>query len=151
MDRSDTAVLDAGVLRAPVDAPMAERLAAIFNDVTEVLREHRVDFMAVESLWAHYKHPRTAIQMGHARGVILLAAAMEGVPVYDYPPARIKKSLIGHGRADKARMQAAVQQRLNLSALPEPHDVADAMAIALCALEERRRADRLAQRMESQR
>ena len=144
-------VHDAGVLRIAVEQDMADRLAAIWNDLSEVIHEHRPDAMAVESLWAHYKHPRTAIQMGHARGVILAAAAVEGLSVYDYPPARIKKSLMGNGRANKAQMQAAVQRRLGLAAVPEPHDVADAMAIALCCLEERQRAAILAGNQESSR
>src|SRR5947209_617790 len=76
--------------------------------------------------------PRTAILMAHARGVIVLAAAQRGVPVFGYAASRIKKTLTGSGKAPKAQMQHAVQGELGLDRLPEPHDVADACAVALC-------------------
>jgi crossover junction endodeoxyribonuclease RuvC len=88
--------------------------------------------VAVEELYAHYKHPRTAILMGHARGVILLSAARLGIEVRSYAATRIKRYLTGNGRATKAQMQRAIQTALGLGTLPEPPDVADAMAIAMC-------------------
>jgi crossover junction endodeoxyribonuclease RuvC len=88
--------------------------------------------MVVEQLFAHYEHPRTAILMGHARGVILLAAAKNDVPVVSYAASRVKKTITGHGRATKEQMQHAITRELKLPKLPEPHDVADALAIALC-------------------
>jgi crossover junction endodeoxyribonuclease RuvC len=87
----------------------------------------------VEKLYAHYAHPMTAILMGHARGVILLCAARRGIELVELPANRIKKSLTGHGHASKAQMQRSVQQLFKLKELPEPPDVADAIAIALCA------------------
>jgi crossover junction endodeoxyribonuclease RuvC len=88
--------------------------------------------MVVEQLFAHYEHPRTAILMAHARGVLLLGGAQRNVPVLSYAAARIKKTITGHGRASKDTMQRTIQRELGLPRLPEPHDVADALAVALC-------------------
>lgn len=130
----DPAVIDAGVFRADPDLPLAQRLQQLHHDITELLQEHRPDQMAVEELYAHYRHPRTAILMGHARGVFLLAAAQQTVPVLDFSATRVKKSLTGTGRASKQQIQRAVTLRLNLPCIPEPPDVADALAIAMCCL-----------------
>ncbi|MGB2985478.1 MAG: crossover junction endodeoxyribonuclease RuvC [Phycisphaerae bacterium] len=127
-------VVDAGICRFDEKLPLAERLAAIERDISSILAEHQPDLVAVEQLYAHYKHPRTAILMGHARGVILLAAAKLGIEVRSYAATQVKRYLTGNGRATKAQMQRAIQTTLGLSALPEPADVADALAIALsCA------------------
>jgi crossover junction endodeoxyribonuclease RuvC len=88
--------------------------------------------MAVEELYAHYDHPRTAILMGHARGVIFLAAAQVGIPVVSYAATQVKKLVTGNGRAPKDQVQRTVQQELGLAQLPDPPDVADALAVALC-------------------
>src|SRR5262249_43239306 len=88
--------------------------------------------LVVEQLFAHYEHPRTAILMAHARGVILLAGAKAGLAVTSYAAARIKKTITGSGRATKEQMQHAMMRELDLAVLPEPHDVADALAVALC-------------------
>ena len=86
----------------------------------------------MEQLFAHYDHPRTAILMAHARGVILLAATENGLPVVSYAPTRIKKTVTGHGRATKDQVQRTIQRELGLAELPDPPDVADALAVALC-------------------
>ena len=86
----------------------------------------------MEELYVHYKHPRTAILMGHARGVLYLAAAEHDIPVVSYAATRIKKAVTGSGRAGKAQVQGMVQTVLGLPDLPEPPDVADAAAAALC-------------------
>jgi crossover junction endodeoxyribonuclease RuvC len=88
--------------------------------------------MALEELYSHYDRPRTAILMGHARGVICLAAAQAGIPVLHYSATQIKRILTGSGRASKAQVQRAIQRELALSDPPEPPDVADALAAALC-------------------
>ena len=88
--------------------------------------------VVVEQLYAHYQHPRTAILMGHARGVILLAASLRDLPVVSYNATRIKKTVTGSGRASKEQVQRTVQRELGLAQLPEPPDVADALAAALC-------------------
>ena len=88
--------------------------------------------VAVEQLYSHYEHPQTAILMGHARGVIFLAAGQRGLPVISYAATRIKKTITGNGRASKEQVQRTVQRELGLPQLPEPPDVADALAVALC-------------------
>jgi crossover junction endodeoxyribonuclease RuvC len=128
-------VCEAGVVRTALGraaADMAQRLRTLYTGIEEIIREFRPGAVAVEQLYAHYEHPRTAILMGHARGVILLAAGQHEVPVISYNATRIKKTVTGHGRATKDQMQRAVQRELGLPRLPEPHDVADALAAALC-------------------
>lgn len=126
-------VLEAGVIRSGGAAiALAKRLETIHCGVLEVLDAFPPAAMALEQVHSHGEHPRTAILMAHARGVIMLAAALRGVPVHGYAAARIKKSLTGSGRAPKAQMQHALRTELGLDRLPEPHDVADACAVALC-------------------
>ncbi len=126
-------VIEAGVIR-PGDGKvsMGRRLAVIHQGVVEVLDAFPPSALALEQVHSHVKHPRTAILMAHARGVIVLAAAQRGVPVVGYAAARIKKALTGSGRAPKPQIQHAIQTELGLDRLPEPHDVADACAVALC-------------------
>ncbi len=129
-------LLEAGVFRIAPDNPLAERLNQIADDIQSVLKKYRPEKVAVEQLYAHYKHPRTAILMGHARGVILQKAAEAEADVTEYAATRIKKSLTGNGRATKNQMQRAIQSVLSLAEPPEPADVADAIAIALCCTNE---------------
>jgi crossover junction endodeoxyribonuclease RuvC len=129
-------VCEAGVIRGTErerDKPdMALRLANLYTGIVEVIEQYHPRAVAVEQLYAHYQHPRTAILMAHARGVLLLAAGLHGVPVTSYNATRIKKTITGHGRASKEQMQYAMLRELGLPALPEPPDVADALAAALC-------------------
>ena len=125
-------VLEAGVVRSDDDASLPDRLRKIHVNVLDIIRELEPDAVAVEELYSHYGHPTTAILMGHARGVMLLAAAEAGVSVVTYGATRIKKALTGNGRASKEQMQRMIQSTLRLKALPEPADVADALAVALC-------------------
>lgn len=129
-------VVDAGVCRFEKNADLALRLLAVERDILAILSEHSPDVMAVEQLYAHYKHPRTAILMGHARGVILLAAARLGIEVRSYSATRIKRFVTGSGHASKSQVQRVIQQTLGLPRLPEPADVADALAIAYCGAED---------------
>jgi len=126
-------VLDAGIIRSNAKHPLPRRLAELAAGLDEVLDEHDVWLIAVEDLYAHYKHPRTAILMGHARGVVLLAAARRGLEVLSLPATRIKKTLTGNGHAGKAQMQRAIAATFRLKKVPEPADVADALAVAWCA------------------
>lgn len=135
-------VRDAGFIRSTASRPLAERLNEIAVGVEEILAETDVRLLVVEDLFAHYRHPRTAILMGHARGVVLSAAARRGVDVLSVSATKIKKALTGNGHASKLQMQRAVMATLGLSKLPEPSDVADALAIACYAacLHQRRRS-----------
>jgi len=124
-------LLEAGVLRGE-GKDMSARLRSLHDGVNEVLEQFQPSVMVVEQLYAHYAHPRTAILMGHARGVLLLAAAAHGLPTVHYNATRIKKTITGSGRAAKDQVQRTIQRELGLAALPEPPDVADALAAALC-------------------
>ena len=134
IDASGPRVLDAGLIRSSSEQPLERRLVEIEAGLNDLLEEHPVELVAVEQLYAHYKHPRTAILMGHARGVVLLAAARRRIALQSLPATRVKKSLTGNGHASKLQMQRAIAHVLQLDALPEPADVADALAIALCAI-----------------
>jgi crossover junction endodeoxyribonuclease RuvC len=128
-------VREAGVIRSAegrAAADMAARLLSLYNGLVEVFDQYRPGVVAVEQLYAHYEHPRTAILMAHARGMVFLAAAQRGVPVVSYNATRIKKTVTGNGRASKDQVQRTVQRELGLAQLPEPPDVADALAAALC-------------------
>jgi crossover junction endodeoxyribonuclease RuvC len=128
-------VIDAGVIRSAEGrdpADMARRLKALYDGLCEVLDEWHPSAMAVEQLYAHYEHPRTAILMAHARGVFLLAGAQHNIPVISYAATKVKKLVTGSGRASKEQMQHAIARELGLAGPPEPHDVADALGIALC-------------------
>jgi len=128
-------VREAGLIRsvegrAPID--MANRVRNLYDSILGVLDQFQPGVVVVEQLYAHYQHPRTAILMAHARGVIFLAAAQRQLPVISYNATRIKKTITGNGRAPKDQIQRTVQQELGLRDLPEPPDVADALATALC-------------------
>jgi crossover junction endodeoxyribonuclease RuvC len=123
---------EAGVVRGRSRGSLSARLVEIHEGVSEVIASLKPDVMALEELYSHYDRPRTAILMGHARGVICLAAAEAGVPIKHYAATQIKRILTGSGRAPKSQMQRAIQRELALAALPEPPDVADALAAALC-------------------
>ncbi len=127
-------LVEAGVLRPASASPGDDdrRLIQLHQGVLEIIDEYAPEYLAVERIHAHAKHPRTAILMAHARGVILLAAQLRGVAVHGYAPTRIKKLLTGSGRAPKEQMQTAVRLQLGLETDPQPHDMADACAVALC-------------------
>ncbi len=123
---------EAGIIRGKSRGSLTRRLAEVHQGVAEVIAAMHPTVMALEELYSHYKRPRTAILMGHARGVICLAAAQAGIPVVHYSATQVKKILTGSGRASKAQVQRAIRHELRLADLPEPPDVADALAIALC-------------------
>jgi crossover junction endodeoxyribonuclease RuvC len=140
LERADTAIriVEAGIIspsksRHPAD--LANRLKVLYDELTELIEQTNPQALAVEQLFSHYKHPRTAILMGHARGIILLSAAQHDMTVHHYMPTQVKSRITGSGRASKEQMQYAILKQLHLPQLPEPHDVADALAIALCHLE----------------
>ena len=125
-------IREAGVVRGKTRGSLTDRLGEIHEGVADAIKTLKPDVMALEELYSHYARPRTAILMGHARGVICLAAVQAGIPVVHYSATQIKKILTGSGRASKAQVQTAVQHELGLSEPPEPADVADALAIAIC-------------------
>jgi crossover junction endodeoxyribonuclease RuvC len=123
---------EAGVVRGRTRHSLTARVTEIYDGVRDVVASLKPAAMALEQLYGHVQRPRTSILMGHARGVICLAAAQAGVPVVHYSATQIKKILTGNGRAPKRQVQLAIQRELSLLELPEPPDVADALAIALC-------------------
>ena len=124
-------ICEAGVVRGS-GKTLAKRVHCIYEGLTEIIEQFSPGVLAVEQLYAHYAHPRTAILMAHARGVILLAAAEREVTTVHYSATRIKKTVSGNGHAPKDQVQRTIQRELKLDALPEPPDVADALAAALC-------------------
>jgi len=135
----EPALVEAGVIRLRQKDPVVRRLRALHEELGALLDELRPARVAVEEVFAHVEHVRTAIVMGHGRGVVLLAAALRDLEIDEFAPAEVKKALTGRGQASKAQMQRAVMHQFGLRALPQPPDVADAIAIASCAA--RRHAD----------
>lgn len=130
--RGGPKLLEAGVIRGRSKHSLTARVAEIHEGLSDVFEHFSPRVVALEQLYSHYQRPRTAILMGHARGVICLAAAQAGVPVVHYAATRVKKIITGSGRAAKEQIQKAIQQEWNLPKPPEPNDVADALALALC-------------------
>jgi crossover junction endodeoxyribonuclease RuvC len=128
-------IIEAGVVRIKPKRPMSTRLQELGAEIEALIKQFKPDVMAIEELYSHYGHPKTAIIMGHARGVILMKAAEAHVPVEPYAATRIKKSLTGNGRASKHQMQLMIRSTLGLNEIPEPPDVADALAVAWCHLQ----------------
>jgi crossover junction endodeoxyribonuclease RuvC len=125
-------LVEAGVVRGKTKGSLAARLQEIHDGVADVIKSLEPEAMALEKLYSHYDRPTTAILMGHARGVIVLAAAQAGIVVHDYAATQVKKTLTGSGHAPKLQIQEAIRRELRLAKTPEPPDVADALAIALC-------------------
>jgi crossover junction endodeoxyribonuclease RuvC len=125
-------LIEAGVVRGKGGATLAARVRDIYQGVSEVIAALKPQVVAVEELYSHYERPRTAILMGHARGVICLAASMNDLPLCSYASTQVKRMLTGNGRAPKSQIQRAICHEFGLLSPPEPPDVADAMAIALC-------------------
>jgi len=122
-----------GAITAAAGAPFPERLARIHSELTRVLARSRPDCVAVENLF-HASNARSALKLGHARGVAILAAVQAGCEVAEYTPAEVKRAVVGYGRADKGQVQQMVALLLGLGEAPTPHDAADALAVAICHL-----------------
>jgi crossover junction endodeoxyribonuclease RuvC len=120
-----------GVLSGPAGASLPDRLRAIHDGLRDLLRDSAPQCVAVENLF-HARNVRSALVLGHARGVAVLAAVEAGLPVIEYTPAEIKVAVVGYGRAEKAQIQQMVKLLLGLDAAPSPHDAADALAVAIC-------------------
>lgn len=120
-----------GAFAAPSHATFPEKLLAIHDELAVLLSRCRPECVAIESIF-HAKNVRSALRLGHARGVAVLAAVEAGLPVVEYTPAEIKRSIVGYGRAEKHQMQQMIRLLLGLETAPAPHDVADALAVAIC-------------------
>jgi len=111
--------------------PLEERLRLVYEGVCEIIKEYKPDAMSIEELFFN-NNAKTALTVGQARGVIILAAVQNNVPVYEYTPLQVKQALTGYGRASKTQMQKMMKSMLGLCEVPKPDDVADALAIAVC-------------------
>jgi crossover junction endodeoxyribonuclease RuvC len=123
---------EGGVIRSTQGLSLTERILEIGRGVREVIDQYQPATLAVEQVFSHAQFPKTAVLMAHARGAILLAAAEAGLAVVHYTPTEIKRLLTGNGRAGKEQIQLAIRREFSLPQLLEPHDVADAAAVALC-------------------
>lgn len=124
-------LVDCGVITTSPDQPLPARLQIVYRGLSDIAREHRPDAAAVEELFFS-RNARTALSVGHARGVTLLALADAGLPIYEYKPLQVKQAIAGYGGADKQQVQQMVTMLLNLESVPQPDDAADAVAVAVC-------------------
>jgi len=120
-----------GCIRTPAHTPQPARLHTIFQELTRLVQEYRPDTMAVEQLFFN-TNVTTAIAVGQARGVVLLTAQMNGLPVGEYTPMQVKQAVTGYGSADKRQVQEMVRRILGLRDIPRPDDAADALAVGIC-------------------
>jgi crossover junction endodeoxyribonuclease RuvC len=124
-------LIDCGAIIPEAGAALADRLEDIHSRLGALIARHRPDCVAIENLF-HAKNVKSALVLGHARGVAVLAAVQAGLPIVEYTPTAVKSSVVGHGRADKNQIQQMVKLLLGLPSVPTPHDAADALAIAIC-------------------
>jgi crossover junction endodeoxyribonuclease RuvC len=127
----DPQLITYGVVETTTAETMPERLVRLYDAVWELIRTHGPDVLAIEQLF-FARNVTTALAVGQARGVVLLAAAQHGMPVYEYKPSEVKQTISGYGKADKPQMQEMVRMLLSLPEVPKPDDAADALAVALC-------------------
>lgn len=125
-------LVEGGVIRARADDPFPLRLQTLHDGLREVLSEHAPEVVVIEDLFSTYAHPRSALLMAHARGVLMLAAQEAGVRVHTFTPNEVKQVVTGNGHAAKPQVQSAVRARLKLNSPLNPPDVADALALAIC-------------------
>ncbi len=137
----DPSLVEAGLIRTRDKDPLSNRLGIVAQQLQQLLNQHRPDLMVVEDLYSHYEHPKTAVLMGHVRGVILSQAALHQIQVVSYLPTRVKKSVTGAGHASKEQIARMVRMRLSLNEKEVPPDVTDALAVALCYLDTRKGHD----------
>lgn len=124
-------VIDYGAITTNAGTPMSSRLTQIYNELIDLIERYKPDAFAVEELFFN-KNIKTALTVGHARGVAVLAGAKSGIQVYEYTPLQVKQAVVGYGRAEKSQIQQMVKILLNLREIPKPDDVADALAVAIC-------------------
>ena len=130
-DGSRHRLVTCGAIKTKASATFPEKLLVIHSRLSTLLAECRPDAVAIENVFVAV-NVRSALKLGHARGVAMLAAVEAGVPVFEYTPAEIKRAVVGYGRADKPQVQHMVKLLLGLAAVPSPHDAADALAVAIC-------------------
>jgi crossover junction endodeoxyribonuclease RuvC len=120
-----------GAIASPAAHSFPQKLKTIHGELTLLLAKHRPECVAIENLF-HALNARSALKLGHARGVAMLAAVEAGIPIVEYTPAEVKQAVVGYGRADKSQVQAMIQLLLGLETPPASYDASDALAIAIC-------------------
>ena len=132
-------LVEAGVIKTQSNTPIQDRIEKIFDEISAIIEEHKPTVLVLEKIYSHYKHPTTAILMGHARAMACLVCGKYDVKLVNYPSTRIKKAITGNGHASKQQVQRMVQGLLHLKKAPDPVDVSDALAMALsyCYIENR--------------
>jgi crossover junction endodeoxyribonuclease RuvC len=140
----ESELVDYGVIETTSSSTMPDRLNFLYDSVRNLIEQFRPDVLAIEQLF-FARNVTTAISVGQARGVVLLAAAQAGVAVVEYSPSEVKHAVVGYGKADKSQMQEMVRIILNLAETPRPDDAADALAIALCHVQRAAFAQRTAE------
>jgi crossover junction endodeoxyribonuclease RuvC len=120
-----------GAIKTHPKKPFHERLLKIYTDLNELLAREKADMMAIEEVF-HATNVQSALRLGHARGIALLVAAQQSLPVFEYSPLEIKSAVVGYGRAEKSQVQGMVRLLLSLPEIPTPDDASDALAIAIC-------------------
>ena len=133
-DGSRHRIVTCGAIATPAGAPFPEKLLTIHDRLAALLAESRPDCVAIENLF-YATNVKSALKLGHARGVAMLAAVEARLPVVEYTPAEIKRAVVGYGRAEKQQVQQMVKLLLGLAQPPTPHDAADALAVAICHLQ----------------
>lgn len=129
--KKNIVLLEAGIIRTKAKQDLSARLECIYNGLLQIAKEYHPEVLVIEEIYSHYQHPRTAIMMAHARGVICLVAATMKIFVVGYSNKKIKKAIVGTGAANKVQVQKSVKEILNLKQEPSPNDVADALALAI--------------------
>lgn len=124
-------LIDYGCIKPPPDLKLTDRYHIIFQGLDELLQKYKATCLSVETQFVQ-KNIQSALKLGMATGVVIVAAKIKGLPVYRYTPTQAKKAVVGNGRASKSQVQSMVARLLSLSSLPEPEDAADALAIAIC-------------------
>ncbi len=128
-------MIDCGAITAPPRSPIGERLAYLYQHLLEIVTQQKPDVLAVEQPFFS-KNARSAIAIGQAQAIAILTASNNGIPVFEYPPARVKQSVAGYGVGSKEQVQIMVRLHLGLREVPQPTDATDALAVALCHLNE---------------
>jgi crossover junction endodeoxyribonuclease RuvC len=124
-------MVEYGALYTPANTPLVERLPMLYEGLRDLIKEYKPISVAIEELFFN-KNVRTALAVGHARGIAILAAAHSNLPVGEYTPLQVKQAVVGYGRATKEQVQAMVKILLNMDHIPRPDDAADALAVAIC-------------------
>ncbi|MBI4974300.1 MAG: crossover junction endodeoxyribonuclease RuvC [Candidatus Omnitrophica bacterium] len=139
IDGKTLKLIEAGIIKTVPKTPIKDRLKKIYDSVSEIILEYKPSVLVLEKIYSHYKHPATAILMGHARAAVCLACGMHNLELINYPSTRIKKAITGNGHASKYQIQRMVQNFLNLDKPPVPIDISDALAVAIsyCFIERR--------------